>query len=553
MITDDLSDLVREAIEKAITDDAVPGPPPASIGFERPKRREHGDLATNAALVLAAGSGDPRKVARAILERLPGSDLVESVDIAGPGFLNFKLSPRWLHQVVRRAADPRAGFGRSQDGAGETVNVEFVSANPTGPINVVSGRHAAVGDAITSLLEAIGHPVTREFYLNDSGRQMQLFGQSIAARYLQAHGIEAEVPEGGYRGDYVRDIAGQIAHEDGDRWVEAEPALRTEVMTDKGLAITRSWIQASLERFGTTYDVWFSERTLHDADAIAKGVARLQDQGLTEEREGAVWFLSSRFGDDKDRVLLRSDGRPTYLAADVAYMLNKVGRGFGRLIYLLGADHHGRVSTMLALADAIGYGREHVEIPIVQVVSFKQGAEALKGSKRAGVIFGLDDLVDEVGADAVRYTFLTRSLDAPLEFDVELAKEQAPENPVFYVQYAHARICSILRRASEQGVPAPDPGSAPLERLTHDSEDALMRKLASYEEVVPEAARQRAPQKLTRYVEELAAAFTAFYRDCRVISEDAGLTAARLSLCAATRCVIADALGLLGVSAPERM
>lgn len=552
MITDDLSNLVTQAVEKAVSDGALPADAKWAVTFERPKRREHGDFATNVAFTIASGRGDPRETAQAILDRLPGSDLIETAEIAGPGFINFKLSPRWLHDAVRRAAG-ETGFGRSDAGAGISFNVEFVSANPTGPVNVVSGRHAAVGEAIASLLEATGHGVTREFYMNDAGRQIGLFAQSVASRYLELHGVDAPLPDEGYRGDYVIEIAEQISGVDGDRWVHVDETERTEVMRDRGLAITVEWIRRSLQRFGTTYDVWSSERILHESGAVEKGIARLEEEGLTEERDGALFFLSSRYGDDKDRVVRRSDGRPTYLAADVAYMLDKFSRGFDLLIYQLGADHHGTVPRLRALAEALGFGRNRVEFPIIQVVRIKEGTQSLKGSKRAGVIFLLDDLVDEVGADAVRYTFLTRSMDAPLDFDIELAKEQAPENPVYYVQYAHARICSILRKAVEAGAPAPVPSAAPLELLRHDSENGLMRKLASYEDVIPAAAAMRAPQKLTRYIEELASSFSAFYRDCKVVTDDASLTEARLVLCVATKEVLAGGLGLLGVSAPERM
>jgi arginyl-tRNA synthetase len=311
-------------------------------------------------------------------------------------------------------------------------------------------------------------------------------------------------------------------------------------------------IRASLERFGTRYDVWFSERKLHESGAIEAAIQKLKERGVVYERDGALWFRSTDFGDDKDRVIVRSNGAPTYLAPDVAYFLDKFGRGFDRLIYLLGADHHGTVPRMLAAAEALGFDRDAVEILLVQIVTLAKGAERVKSSKRAGVIVELDELVNEVGKDAARYTFLTRSIDAPLEFDVELAKQEAPENPVYYVQYAHARICSILRRADEEGRTI-DPSTAPLERLQHPSEDELMRKIASYEEVLPEAAAFRAPQRVSRYVEELASTFSAFYRDCRVITEDAGLTHARLTACVATKSTIASGLAILGVDAPERM
>ncbi|MDQ3952549.1 MAG: arginine--tRNA ligase [Actinomycetota bacterium] len=549
MIADQLADLLRVALEAsgyaALSNDI--------IQFERPRRREHGDWSTNVALAAAKeGRANPRDLAAKLVEHLPDAPIVERVEVAGPGFLNFHLSATWLHDVVRRAADPAARFGRSDRGEGKKVNVEFVSANPTGPINVVSGRHAAVGDAIASLLEATGHQVTREFYVNDAGRQLLLFGESVAAHYLRHFGVDAEVPEEGYRGAYVADLAKEFAGELGPRLLDASGEDRSTILRDMGLLRMQQEMRISLERFRTHFDVWFSEKTLHDSGSIDDTLAELRRRGLAEEREGALWFLSTRFGDDKDRVLVRANGAPTYLAGDAAYLRDKFGRGFEHLIYLWGADHHGTVARLKAMAQALGHDAEDVEIRLVQVVTLTAGEQTLKGSKRAGVFVTLDELVDQVGVDAARYTFLTRGIDAPLDFDIAAAKEQAPENPVYYVQYAHARICSILRRAAETGHAA-DVASAPMHHLGHESEDALMRKLASFEEVVVDAAEQRAPQKMTRYVEELAADFSAFYRDCKVVSEDADLTAARLALCVATKCVISEGLGLLNVSAPERM
>ncbi|MFN2594905.1 MAG: arginine--tRNA ligase [Actinomycetota bacterium] len=551
MITDHLAGLVREALEKAITDGALKGNGTPVVEFERPRRPEHGDWTTNVALSAAGGSMPPRAVAEAVVARLPQSDVVGRVDVAGPGFINFQLAPRYFHDVVRRAARSDSGFGRSELGRGTKVNVEYVSANPTGPISVVSGRHAAVGDSISRLLEATGHSVTREFYVNDAGRQMTLFGASIAARYLQSFGIDSEIPEEGYQGDYIGELASTIRDEVGDRYRDADEDERNETFAELGLQLMLARMSGSLERFGTTFDVWFSERSLRDR-SVGDAIDTLNDRGFIEERDGALWFLSSKLGDDKDRVIVRSDGRPTYLAPDVAYLANKFGRGFDRLIYLLGADHHGTVQRFMAAAQAMGFDPESVEIRLMQIVRLSMGAEAVKGSKRAGVIVTLDELVDEVGKDAARYTFLTRSMDAPLTFDIELAKQQAPENPVYYVQYAHARICSILARAKEEGTKS-DVGSAPLEVLAHDQESALMRKLASYEDVVIQAAELRAPQRICAYVEELASIFSSFYRDCRVISDDAQTTQARLALCVATKNVIADALGIVGIDAPERM
>jgi arginyl-tRNA synthetase len=551
MITDVLANLVLGAVDRAVADGALPAGANPEIHFEHPKRREHGDWATNVALVLAKG-GNPRSVAAALVERLPASDLVAGVEVAGPGFINFRLSPGWLHDVVVRAGDPGSGFGRSDHNAGTSLNIEYVSPNPTGPVNVVSGRQAAVGDTIANLLAATGASVTRESLLNDAGRQIELFGRSIAARYLDHHGVDAEIPEGGYHGDYVAELAESIATEVGDRYVDVPAPERDAAMRKLGLKRMRASITASLERFGTRPDVWFSETTLRDSGAVSDAVERLRTAGFVEERDGAQWFLSSRLGDDKDRVVVRSTGEPTYLAADAAYLLDKRARGFDRLVYLWGPDHHGTIARLLAAADALGITRQRVDVRLVQVVSILRRGEAVKSSKRAGNIVALDDLVDEVGTDAARYTFLTRSIDAPLDFDIELAKEQAPENPVYYVQYAHARICSIIRRAVDAHLRI-DARSAPLDLLGHPSEEELMRKLASYEEIIPNAAQAYAPQKVTRFLEELGADFSAFYRDCRVISEDEKLSRARLALCDATRAVIADGLSLLGIAAPARM
>ena len=551
MITERLSELVDAALEKAAADGILDSSD-ATAEFERPRKREHGDWATNVAMTAAKGKGNPREAAQAIIDRLPESDLVDRVEVAGPGFLNFYLSPVWLHDVVRRASDPEGGFGRAKVGNGTRVNVEYISANPTGPMNVVNGRHAAVGDTMANLLEAIGYDVTREYYINDAGRQIDLFAQSIEAHYLSQHGQPLEVPEEGYQGEYIADLAKEIAVEVGDSLVSLDEASRRERLREAGLAKMLSSIKLSLERFGTRFDVWFSEATLHERNEIEGAIAQADEGGFIEERDGAVWFLSSRLGDDKDRVMIRANGEPTYSAADMAYLVDKFSRRFDHVVYLWGADHHGTVPRLLAAAEALGYERERVEVRLVQMVSLLQGGESLKASKRAGVQIPLDELVDEVGVDAARYTFLTRSIDQRLDFDIDLVKEQAPENPVYYVQYAHARISSILRKAKEEGAIA-DAASAPLDVLAHPSEDELMRKLASYEEEVIEAAQRRAPQRITRYIEELASTFSGFYRDCKVLTDDESKTHARLALCLSTRAVIKDGLHLLGVSAPERM
>jgi arginyl-tRNA synthetase len=552
VITEELEGLVRAALERAHSEGAVVLDGTPAIELERPRRREHGDWSTNVALAAARKGASPREVAQAIADRIDTSGVIASVEIAGPGFLNLRLAPTWLADVVRRAAAEGERFGKAKTAEGEAVNVEFVSSNPTGPVNVVSGRHAAVGDALASLFEATGHRVTREFYVNDAGRQIDLFAQSVGARYMQAFGHDVPVPEDGYQGEYLVDLAAEIKAEVGDAYVELSPEERAAALRDTAVQRMLESMRTSLERFGTSYDVWFSERQLHDSRAIDRGLERLTERGATYAKDGAVWFRSSDFGDDKDRVVIRANGEPTYLGADLAYLLDKFDRGFERLLYLWGADHHGTVARLVAVAEALGYDRDQVEVRLVQIVTLSSGGDAVKASKRAGLIVPLDELVEEVGADAARYTFLTRSIDSPLEFDIELVKQQAPENPVYYVQYAHARICSILRKAADDGH-AFEAAAAPLERLEHPSEDELMRKLAAYDEVLQEACAFRAPQRVARYVEELASTFSAFYRDCRVITDDAGLTAARLTLCVATRSAIASALSLLGVSAPERM
>jgi arginyl-tRNA synthetase len=541
MIVDQITELVEEALDAAVRDGLL-SDAPKDIVLERPRRREHGDWSTNVAL--NAARGNPRSLADAIVARLPDSDLVDRADVAGPGFINFHLSRRWLHDVVRRAADQASSFGRATTGRDKRVNVEYVSANPTGPMNAVTGRHAVVGDAIANLLAAAGHDVVREYYINDSGRQVRLFVESVAVRYLQQLGVDVELPEDGYKGDYVIGLARDLVEKVGDGYRDASTSEIADELVDVVIGAMVDQIRASLERFGTSFDVWFSERSLHEG-RIDEAIDELRARGVTEERDGALWLLSTRYGDDKDRVLVRSNGAPTYTAADAAYLMNKFDRGFDNLIYLWGADHHGTVARLLAIGEALGYKRGAIEVLLMQLVTLS----GVKGSKRAGVYVSLDGLVDEVGRDAARYTFLTRSIDVPLDFDLELAKEQAPENPVFYVQYAHARICSVLRKAAAEGARA---GPA-LDLLVHPSEDALMRKLAAFEELVPEAAAARAPQRVPRYVEELASDFSAFYRDSRVVSDDADLTGARLTLCVATKRVIADALALLGVSAPERM
>jgi arginyl-tRNA synthetase len=412
---------------------------------------------------------------------------------------------------------------------------------------VGAGRNAAYGDALARLLEAAGHSVDREYYINDAGRQIDLFGRSLEARYLEALGREAELPADGYAGRYLVDLGAELAEARGDELV-----VHPEDIRAWGVERMLEGIQATLERFGVRFDTWFSEQVLHDTGKLTEALGRLQDAGVTYELDGAVWFRSTQFGDSRDRVLVRSDGRPTYLMSDTAYLIDKVERGFDHAVYVWGADHHGAVASLEAVRRALGLSIV-VEILLYQLVNLYSGGEVVRMSKRTGEIVTLDELIDEVGADAARFTFLLRSLDGALDFDLDLVKAKSQENPVYYVQYAYARICSILRTGAERGIALGPIEEAPLAELVHESEQALARMLSEYPETVLVAARLRAPHRLTTYTRELAALFHAFYRDCRVISDDPQLTQARLWLAETTRQVLANALAVLGVSAPEKM
>ena len=548
MIQAKLRTLLAEAVEELRRLGVIPDGVTAPIDLQRPARPQHGDFSTNLALVLSGKLGTPpRTLAERILEALPEADWVARATVAGPGFINFFLTHAWLQETLRDIARLREAFGRSDEGEDVKVLVEFVSANPTGPLHVGTGRNAAYGDALARLLEVTAHAVEREYYINDTGRQIDLFAESLQARYLQALGKDAQVPEDGYRGAYLVELGGRLAAERGERLVGRLDDIRAW-----GLEQALAGIGATLERFGVRFDTWFSEQSLHDSGRLDAAVARLADAGLTFEQDGAVWFRSTGFGDSRDRVLVRSDGRPTYLTSDIAYLIDKATRGFDHAVYILGADHHGAVASLQAAAQALELPIV-VEILVYQLVTLRSGGEEVRMSKRTGDIVTLDELLDEVGTDAARFTFLLRSVDGTLDFDLDLVKAKSQENPVYYVQYAYARICSILRTAADQGVVLGPVEEAPLDELSHETEQTLARMLSEYPETVMVAARVRGPHRLTAYTRDLAAAFHAFYRDCRVISDDAGLTQARLWLAEATRQVLANALAILGVSAPEKM
>ncbi|MBI4728954.1 MAG: arginine--tRNA ligase [Acidobacteria bacterium] len=554
MIRVRLAGSIRRAIEQAQAAGDLPPVDVGEIPLERPSRKEHGDWSSGVALAMAkAARMKPREVAERIVAELGAPEHVARIEIAGPGFINFFLTHAWLANLVAGVEAAGDAWGRSEAPEPQRIQVEFVSANPTGPMHVGNARWASVGDAIAALLGATGHEVEREYYVNDHGRQVELFGRSLAARYLQRFGREAEMPEGGYQGHYVQALAEDLAAEAGDRLLDAPAAEREAFFREEGLRRTVADIRATLDAFGVRYDVWFSERSLHESGAVTAAVDRLREAGHVYEHEGAVWLRTTELGDDKDRVVLRSNGAPTYLAADVAYWIDKRGRGFDRVIYLWGSDHHGDVPRVRAAIQLLGDDPDAAEFIIGQFVHLTRGGETVRMSKRTGEAVTFDELLEEVGRDAARYHFLRQGIDSTMDFDLDLVVRQSQENPVYYVQYAHARICSILRYAEEQGVALRPVSEVALEELQHESELDLLRKIAELPEVVEVAARQRAPHRLTRYAEDLAALFHAFYRDCRVVSEDESLTQARLHLCRAARISLRNVLVLLGVSAPERM
>jgi arginyl-tRNA synthetase len=553
MIQDTLSHMLTDAAEAAAGD---LGLDPASVPdteVTRPKQKEHGDWATNLALVWAGPAGrPPRALAEAIAARLHTGELITRIEVAGPGFINVFLGPGWLHDAIREILEKGERYGRAEP-RGERAQVEYVSANPTGPLHVGTARNAALGDSLANVLEAAGYDVEREYYFNDGGRQLELFGASVEARYLQRFGLHAEPPEDGYQGEHVAALAEEIAALAGDRFVEMEPGERLRAILAMAVDLSMRGIRATLERFGVHMDTWVSEHGLRESGAIADAVRRLRDGGHTYGADRAIFFRSTEFGDEKDRVLIRSNGEPTYFAADCAYVLHKAARGFDRMIYVWGADHHGTVKRLLGAAEALGVDVSRVEVLLYQLVSLYRGGEPVRMSKRLGDYVTLDELLDEVGPDAARYTLLTRSSDSPLDFDIEVVKRQTMENPVYYVQYAHARIASLIQRAEEQEVRLGTWADARFERLVEDAELDLARGLSEFPEVVRAAATSLAPHRLTHYADQVAADYHSFYTDWRVITDDDELTRARLWLSVATQFVIGSALRLLGVSAPESM
>lgn len=551
MTPEQLSTVIVDALTALADEGALtlPDGVPAAVTVERPRQREHGDYATNVALQLAKRAGmPPRDLAGLVAERLRRSDLIAAVDVAGPGFLNITVEAGAQGQVAADVVAAGKHWGRSEALAGTRINVEFISANPTGPLHLGHTRWAAVGDALARVLEAAGAEVAREFYINDRGAQMERFAASI-----EAAALGQPVPEDGYHGEYIADLAKLVVASRPDI-LELPAAERRAAFREAGYAVQLGEQQAQLEVFRTRFDVWFSERSLHENAAVTENIESLRDKGHLFDADGALWMRTTDFGDDKDRVLIRSNGQLTYFASDTAYYLDKRGRGFDVCIYLLGADHHGYVGRLKAMAACAGDDPDfNIDVLIGQLVKILQDGEELKLSKRAGTIVTLQELVDLIGVDALRYTLARYPVDSPLTLDVAEITRQAAENPVFYVQYAHARVASILRNAADLDLA---PESHP-ELLTHDKEGELLRALAEFPRVVAAAAQLREPHRVARYLEDTAAAYHRFYDNCRVLpmgdEEPTDLHRARLLLVDATRVVLANGLDLLGVSAPERM
>jgi len=532
-------------------------PEGAAAEVEVPREADRGDWASAVALSLAKSARKPpRDVAAAIVAALdvePG--VLDGVELAGPGFINFRLSSAWLQSAVRRILSDPDRYGASESGAGERVLVEYVSANPTGPLNVVNARAASFGDALVNILNAAGYRADGEFYVNDWGLQVELFGASVRTRFAEARGLAAPpIPEEGYGGSYVTDLAAGIDDAEGRSWL-ARP--EREQRTAFGRWAVEHMVErqrAQLERFGVRMSRWFRESDLHREAKVEQALEMLRKGGHTYEKDGAVWFRSTQFGDHEDRVVVRSGGgAPTYILPDTAYHDDKFRRGYGKLIDILGPDHHGHIVRIKASVQAIGYDPDRLDVITLQWVKLLRGGEVVKMSKRAGDFITMEELVDEVGVDAARFFFLMRRAESPMDFDMELAVKRSEENPVYYVQYAHARIFHVLEYARHQGVPEPDPASARLDLLSEPETEALLRALASFPSLLAAAARTREPHRIPAYLKELAAKFHAFYHFHRVVGTDAATTGARLLLTRATGAVLKRGLGLLGVSAPEAM
>ncbi len=568
LIKNQLAELVKQAIQNAQAAGALPAFDLPEVFIERPQKKEWGDFATSLPLKLARDAKRaPLQIAQVLAAHFPLSDAVARVEPSAPGFVNIVLSDAWLARQVDAILAEGERFGNLQPARRQNIQVEYVSVNPTGPMHVGSGRNGAIGDTLANILVAAGHAVQREFYINDNGTQIRQFGASLFATYAQALGRDEQVPEGGYQGAYIVAMGKQYALQYGDKYLQVPRAQAIRELGLVGIDAVLASLRETLEKMNVRFDRWFSERSLYESGLFAQVLKALQDKGLVFEKDGATWFAAQSLGEEKDAVLIRSpqvvsepDERPTYLASDVAYVWDKLAvRQFDRAIYVWGADHHGDVPRVLTAARALGLDSSRVAILLYQFVTLRRGAEVVKMSKRTGEFVTLDELLEEVGADAVRFMLITRTADTPMDFDLDLAVKQSDENPVYYVQYAHARIASILKKAVESGATS-DPSTAlrdgDVALLTHPAELELIRAMLRLPETIELAANKLEPHHLPHYAIELAGIFHSFYKQCRVVSSDpadAGLTRARLKLVAAAKLTLARTLHLMGVRAPETM
>jgi arginyl-tRNA synthetase len=525
------------------------------IILETPREKAHGDYSTNAAMQLTRiAKQNPRQIAERIVGQIRREAVfVDRIEIAGPGFINFYMDKSFLYRIVGQIMQAGDDYGRVQIGNGKKVQVEFVSANPTGSLHLGHARGAAFGDSLCNLLSFAGYDVTREYYINDAGNQIMNLAKSIDARYKEALGLPAEMPEDGYYGEDIIEFARRLVERDGDKYISWPEEERLRFFRAYGLEQELAKIKRDLERFRVTFDVWTSETSLYESGAVEATLRELKDRGQTYEADGAVWLRTTPYGDDKDRVLVKNDGTYTYLTPDIAYHKSKYLRGFDQLINIWGADHHGYIARIKAAMEALGHPPEKLTVLITQMVSLYQGGEKVKMSKRTGKAVTMEDLMDEVGVDAIRYFFTMRSIDSHLDFDMDLAVSQSNENPVYYVQYAHARICSVYRQAEEQGIVCPPLDRIDLGKLRSEAEFDLLRKLGELPHEVREAAEHYAPHRLIRYIYELASMFHSYYKAERFITDDLEQTYARLALAGCVRIVLRNVLRLIGVSAPERM
>ena len=543
---------VAAACAQAMAAGTLPEAALPDFVIETPKDEKNGDFSTNLAMQLTRIlRQNPRKIAEAIVGGIDLPGLVERVEIAGPGFINFYLVPGWLNRVLPAIQEEDADYGKSNAGGGEHVQVEFVSANPTGLLHMGNARGGALGDTLAAVLNEAGYVCDKEYYINDAGNQVENLGKSVEARYFELLGRDDyQIPEDGYHGKDIIATAQRLLDEKGESLVDLSEAERRELMKNYALKEKVAGIRGSLENFGVVFDNWFSEQSLHDAGSVHEVVDILREKGVVYEKDGAQWLRATDWGEEKDEVLVRSNGTPTYFAADIAYHRDKFERGYKRLINIWGADHHGHVARLKGAMTALGYPGDDITVILMQLVRLYRGGEIVKMSKRSGKYVTLDELIEEVGKEAARFFFIMRSPDSALDFDLDLAKAESSDNPVYYVQYAHARICSIL---SVAGVDTPKAADVDLSLLTEENERVLIRKLAEWPQEVADAARELAPYHLAYYAKELANAFHSFYNSCKVLTDDAALRDARLALVDCTRITLRNVLTLLGLSAPERM